>query len=343
METIPNEEYQRLLRADRSEIVERLSGEHGTVSLRELVRSVPVDTLWHAIRDLGGHDYGLLLDTYRDIDPTRPTVLFAYTIKGRGLPTEGHPNNHSALLSEVQMKELAESTGSSFDDPWQTFSSDSPEGRLCAERAQALQRSPVVHRKPTLLPTSLGRKHKAPISTQAALGRLLADIARDAPAVAARLVTCSPDVASSTNLGGWINKTGVWSVADRHDWFADDSERVLRWAEATTGRHVELGIAEVNLVSLLRELGAIWSRWGESHPAGHHLRPVRGAGARALVVRDVRRRPVDPGRHAVRCHVGAGRRGTSPSPHRPSAWNNRAASRGSRRSRRTWSGACCTR
>jgi pyruvate dehydrogenase E1 component len=75
-------------------------------------------------------------------------------------------------------------------------------------------------------------------------------------------VTCSPDVASSTNLGGWINKTGVWSVGERHDWFADDRERLLRWSESSTGQHIELGIAEVNLVGLLGELGAAWSRWG---------------------------------------------------------------------------------
>ncbi|GGF39354.1 hypothetical protein GCM10011519_11250 [Marmoricola endophyticus] len=86
---------------------------------------------------------------------------------------------------------------------------------------------------------------------------------RDAPEVAARVVTCSPDVASSTNLGGWINKSGVWSTTDRRDWFADDDERLLRWAEGSTGRHVELGIAEVNLVGLAAELGATWSRWDQ--------------------------------------------------------------------------------
>ena len=114
-----------------------------------------------------------------------------------------------------------------------------------------------------MIPTSLGHGHRKPVSTQATLGRLLADLTRDAPEVAARVVTCSPDVASSTNLGGWINKVGVWSVTDRRDWFADDTERVLRWSEVANGQHIELGIAEVNLVSLLGELGATWSRWGE--------------------------------------------------------------------------------
>ena len=52
-------------------------------------------------------------------------------------------------------------------------------------------------------------------------------------------------------------------MRDRHDWFADDSERVLRWREVSNGQHIELGIAEINLVSLLGELGATWSRWGK--------------------------------------------------------------------------------
>ena len=91
----------------------------------------------------------------------------------------------------------------------------------------------------------------------------MTDLTHDAPEAADRIVTCSPDVASSTNLGGWINRTGVWSVSDRIDWFADDDERLLRWSESKRGQHIEIGIAEVNLVGLLGELGATWSRWGE--------------------------------------------------------------------------------
>lgn len=77
------------------------------------------------------------------------------------------------------------------------------------------------------------------------------------------VVTCSPDVVSSTNLGGWINKTGVWSVGERQDRFADDLDRVLRWTENSHGQHIELGIAETNLVGLVSELGTTWSRWGQ--------------------------------------------------------------------------------
>jgi pyruvate dehydrogenase E1 component len=76
------------------------------------------------------------------------------------------------------------------------------------------------------------------------------------------VVTVSPDVSLSTNLAGWVNKVGVWSVADRTDWFADDAETIVHWREKPGGQHIELGIAETNLAGLLGELGATWSRWG---------------------------------------------------------------------------------
>lgn len=263
LEEMPNEEYQRLLRVDSSEIADRLLASGGSDALRNLLLSLSAEELAHGIRDLGGHDIGLLLDTYRAVDPTRPTVVFAYTVKGRGLPTEGHPNNHSALLSVDQMTEFARACGADLEDPWAGFSAGSAPARLCETRAAILARRPVVPQPTEAFPVGLSRAHKAPISTQAALGRFLADFKRAVPELARRVVTCSPDVASSTNLGGWINKTGVWSVEDRLDWFADDSERLLKWSERTNGQHIELGIAEINLVCLLGELGATWSRWGE--------------------------------------------------------------------------------
>lgn len=267
LEEMPNEEYQRMLRVGPDDIAARLLADHAGVpasaALRVLVGSLTSAELSAAIRDLGGHDLGLLIDTFDRVDDHRPTVVFAYTIKGRGLATEGHPNNHSALLTAEQVRALAEATGSSYDDPWAVFEPGSREAALCAERAAALRREPAGAEAPVTVPVALGHPHRKAGSTQAALGRLLADLVRDAPETAARVVTCSPDVASSTNLGGWINKTGVWSVKERRDWFADDTERVLRWSESESGQHIELGIAEVNLVGLLGELGTTWSRWGE--------------------------------------------------------------------------------
>lgn len=263
LEAMPNEEYQRMLRVDATEVAGRILGSKASPALTQLVTGLKPPLLAAAVRDLGGHDLGLLTDTFAQADSQRPTVVFAYTVKGKGLPTEGHPNNHSALLTETQMVDLAEACGTSLGLPWQTFDAGSKAARLCQERAGMLARDAVGSPDPVVVPTTLGRKHRKPISTQAVLGRLLADLTRDAPDVAKRVVTCSPDVASSTNLGGWINKTGVWSVAERTDWFADDAERLLRWSESAGGQHVELGIAEVNLVGLLGELGATWSRWGQ--------------------------------------------------------------------------------
>ena len=113
------------------------------------------------------------------------------------------------------------------------------------------------------MPADLGRTPSGTATTQAALGRALLDLTRSAPDAAARVVTLAPDVSSSTNLGGWVNKVGVWAARERVDWFADDPETILHWRERPTGQHLELGIAETNLVGLLGELGATWSRWGQ--------------------------------------------------------------------------------
>jgi len=263
LEEMPNEEFQRMLRAGADEVADRVLAGQDCAALRDLVGLLSPAELGRAVRDLGGHDLPLLVDTFDGTDDHRPTVVFAYTIKGRGLATEGHPNNHSALLTGPQMQQLADACGIATDEPWAAFPADSAAGRLCAARADALARPAITSTAPVAVPTSLGHPHRKVVSTQAALGRVLADLPRDAPELAARLVTCSPDVASSTNLGGWINKTGVWSVKERHDWFADDRERVLRWSESESGQHIELGIAEVNLVGLLGELGTTWSRWGQ--------------------------------------------------------------------------------
>lgn len=208
--------------------MERLIGGANDGALRTLLASLSLSHRKAAIRDLGGHDIRPLIEALDVVDKHRPTVIFAYTIKGRGLPIEGHPNNHSALLTAAQMTDLAVATGSSLDDPWRMFPAESDAAELCRRRAGELRRDPVSAAAPELLPPTIGRAHKAPISTQAAFGRFLTDIARDAPSVASRMVTCSPDVASSTNVGGWINKMGVWSAADRHDWFADERQRILR-------------------------------------------------------------------------------------------------------------------
>ena len=220
------------------------------------------DELLRAIRDLGGHDLGDLLDAFRAADAVtdRPSVIFAFTIKAWRLATQGHPANHSALLSVPQWRELAAATGADPDDPWARFPDGSPEAELCRRSAERLDREPVEPRTAPLPPADVGRTHAGRASTQQAFGRFFVDLSHGAPEVAAHVVTVSPDVASSTNLGGWINRVGIWSPGERIDWFADDTDTLVRWRETEHGQHIELGIAEGNLVGLLGELGATWSR-----------------------------------------------------------------------------------
>jgi pyruvate dehydrogenase E1 component len=261
IDLMPNEEYQRLLRAAPEELRERLPA--GGRELAKLVGELEDDELRAAFRDLGGHDLEKLIDAYRAVEHDRPTVIFAYTVKGWSLPIEGHPENHSALLTKEQFAELGARLGADPDDPWAAFAPDSPEAELCAAAAAALARDDPPPREPPRVPPALGREHRGRESTQQAFGRFFVDLFHDAPEVAERVVTVSPDVASSTNLGGWINKAEIFSVGDRRDWFADDRQTLVHWHETTSGRHIELGIAETNLVGLLGELGATWSRCGQ--------------------------------------------------------------------------------
>ncbi|WNG83447.1 pyruvate dehydrogenase [Mycobacterium sp. ITM-2016-00316] len=261
---MPNPEYQRLLRCTAEELRERLPGaEPDAHEIAMLLGDLDDETLLAAIRNLGGHDLASLRKAYAQIDDERPTVIIAYTIKGYGLPTEGHPQNHSSLLSDEQYADLANSLGKDIARPWAKFDDDSPAGRLCSATAERLHRDRQRVSTPPAVPKDLGRTPPAVSTTQAALGRALLDLTRDAPEVAKRVVTVSPDVSSSTNLAGWLNKVGVWSTDERRNWFDDDRETIMHWREKPTGQHMELGIAETNLVGLIGELGATWSRWGQ--------------------------------------------------------------------------------
>jgi pyruvate dehydrogenase E1 component len=261
-----NEEYQRLLRSSAEETRERLPGSgRGRRDVEKLIADLDDAEVIAAVRDLGGHDLSLLLDAYAEADAVtdRPSVIFAYTIKAWMLPTAGHPANHSALVSTDQWTTLAGDLGADAGDPWATFAEESPEGALCRATAMRLTREPRPDVPPPAVPTEVGRAHAGSASTQQAFGRFFVDLAHSAPDVAERVVTVSPDVASSTNLGGWLNRVGIWHLGERIDWFADDTDTLVRWRESSHGQHLELGIAEGNLVGLLAELGCTWSRDGQ--------------------------------------------------------------------------------
>jgi pyruvate dehydrogenase E1 component len=266
IDAMSNEEYQRLLVADAVELRERLPGEGNAArDVRRVVSDLDDRELYLAVRDLGGHDLGDLIAAFREADAVsdRPCVVFAYTIKGWRLPVEGHPGNHSALLTTEQWERLAIDLGANAADPWASFDRGSDEAVLCREAARRLERTSRPLRPIPTVPAELARAHKGAASTQQAFGRFFNDLGREAPELAKHVVTVSPDVASSTNLGGWLNRVGIWNMRERRDWFEGDTQSLVHWRESGQGQHMELGIAEGNLVGLLGELGLTWARDGQ--------------------------------------------------------------------------------
>ena len=310
IDEMPNPEYQRLLRCNAAQLRERLPGTgEDAAPIGELLTSLEDDALQAAIRNLGGHDLQAIGEAFAAIDDTRPTVIFAYTVKGYGLATEGHPQNHSSLLTAEQMARLAARCGMSLDSPWRRFDPASPAGAVCAAAARRLARDAVASHPVPSIPTDIGRTPGGKATTQAALGRALLDLSRSAPEAAKRIVTLCPDVSSSTNLGGWVNKVGVWSARERVDWFADDPETILHWREqpgrpapgARDRRDEPRGAARRTRCDVV----AVGSAAAADRCA---LRPVRRTGPGAVVVRGLRGRAVHPGRNAVRGHARPGGR-----------------------------------
>ena len=93
------------------------------------------------------------------------------------------------------------------------------------------------------------------MSTQQIFGLVLTDMSRSLGDLSRRIVTVSPDVASSTNLGGWINRVGVWKLNETETLPEEGIVRALKWEESKSGQHIELGISENNLFMMLGQLG----------------------------------------------------------------------------------------
>src|SRR4029078_7804261 len=94
------------------------------------------------------------------------------------------------------------------------------------------------------------------MSTQFGFGALLNELAREKTALAERIVTTSPDVTVSTNLCPWVNRRVLFARESMADTFK--SERIpstFHWEFSPQGQHIELGIAEMNLFTLLSALG----------------------------------------------------------------------------------------
>src|SRR5699024_10258657 len=113
-------------------------------------------TLLDAIRNLGGHDIPALVEALSRIDDNRPTVILAYTIKGYGLPSLGHPQNHSSLLSTEEYEEFASRVERDPEAPWARFDPATPTGGMIAEVAKRLERTNFPPAERPELPEDFG-------------------------------------------------------------------------------------------------------------------------------------------------------------------------------------------
>ena len=111
--------------------------------------------------------------------------------------------------------------------------------------------------------------------------------------LAERIVTTSPDVTVSTNLGAWVNRRGLFARESLADTFRQERiPSTFTWDFSPKGQHIELGIAEMNLFIMLSALGLSHAINGERLlPVGTLYDPFieRGLDAMNMVARQIKR------------------------------------------------------
>jgi pyruvate dehydrogenase E1 component len=296
IETAPNDLYAALSYQGGAAWRERLTADlAGQPEALALVASYKDDAdLGELMTELGGHCMETILEAFeRAGQDDAPRVFIAYTVKGLRLPFQGHKDNHAGLMTAAQVAELRGRLGVVEGEEWDAFS-----GLSSAEHA-ALKG--LIARAP--FAAQVERRHVAPAvatpaaddllaavagggeqSTQAAFGKVMFEIARRDDEFAGRVVTTSPDVTVSTNLGGFVNRRGVFQRRAHDDVFKRrriPSAQV--WSKAETGQHIELGIAENNLFIALAALGLTAPLFGERlFPVGTLYDPFIARGLDAL-------------------------------------------------------------
>ena len=241
-------------------------GDQGPVT--RLIEQRSDEHLAQLMNNLGGHDLGSIIEAFDGVDHDRPVCFIAYTIKGFSLPFAGHKDNHAGLMTLAQMETFRGAMKIRPGHEWDRF-----EGldTAAADVEKFLNAVPFAARSdydlkaPAIeVPEQLTVTIHAEMATQTGFGALLNEIARDKTSFAARIVTTSPDVTVSTNLGPWVNRRGLFAREALADTFK--KERIpstFNWDFSPRGQHLELGIAEMNLFGLLSALGLSHSLNGE--------------------------------------------------------------------------------
>jgi pyruvate dehydrogenase E1 component len=209
--------------------------------------------------DLGGHCMESLVEAFDAAQDDVPTLFIAWTIKGYGLPFAGHKDNHAGLMNPTQLAALREAMNVREGHEWEPLESVGDNARPGVEAL--VERSRIARDKRDRafgsvsipeIPAPAGDEQ----STQAAFGRILLDLSKAGGELADRIVTTSPDVTVSTNLGAWVNQRGLFRRAEITDVFAKEKiASAQKWGASNSGQHIELGIAESNLFLMLAAAG----------------------------------------------------------------------------------------
>ncbi|MES2256234.1 MAG: transketolase [Pseudomonadota bacterium] len=291
IDACPNSLYSSLLFQGGAAWRKRLSDELGDQgAMSALIARRNDAQLAELMSDLGGHDMPTLLEAFESrAKDKRPTVFIAYTVKGFGLPLQGHKDNHAGLMTETQMAAFRAANGVREGHEWDLFEGA---GLPTAQIETFLKQVPFAQdakRKldapAVAIPATLPQpKTESLMSTQQGFGLILAEIARSGEAFADRIVTTSPDVTVSTNLGGWVNRRKLFARQQSKDMFrAEKIPSTYVWDFAPEGQHMELGIAEMNLFILLSALGLSHQLFGERLlPVGTLYDPFISRGLDAL-------------------------------------------------------------
>lgn len=269
IDNCPNQLYAALCYQGGAAWRKRLMGEIGDQGeVAALIDRRSDEELARLMTNLAGHDLPTLLQAFEGIDHDRPVCFIAYTIKGYGLPFQGHKDNHAGLMTPEQMEALRAAMNVRPGHEWDRFEGLSlPHDQLEAflkqvpffQRGRRRLAAPRVE-----VPDSLPFRPAPEMSTQQGFGLILNDLAGTREPLADRVVTTSPDVTVSTNLGGWVNRRKLFAREEMADIFK--RERIpstFHWAFAPEGQHLELGIAEMNLFVILSALGLSHSLFGE--------------------------------------------------------------------------------
>ena len=259
----PNSRYSAMAYKGGAVWRDALTRELGdTGGIRELLDEHDDASLHALMTNLAGHDLESVLDAYRAAAAEdQPTCIVAYTIKGHGLPFAAHKDNHAGLMTPEQVDAFRDELAIAPGQEWEPFAGLDVDHSVLrqfvasapfAADVERRHRAPVVAVPEAFDPVAAS----AHLSTQAGFGRVLADLARSQPILADRIVTTSPDVTVSTNLGGWVNRRAIFDPHDRSDAFREAQiASVQNWSMSPKGQHIELGIAESNLFILLAALG----------------------------------------------------------------------------------------